>query len=108
MGVEGTRSTKNPKTRRIRELLDHEKGRVKLMWIPLWPACRSATPLTEHPSIHVDTVKAKNNLEEDINDRELYPPQDLTNWMKNNDAKNRQERWAQGEKTMRFRKETIE
>jgi hypothetical protein len=31
MAVEGTRLTKNPKTRRIRELLDQEKGRSKLM-----------------------------------------------------------------------------
>jgi hypothetical protein len=51
---------------------------------------------------------AKNALEEDFNHRELYPPQDLINWMKKTDAKNRQERWAQGENTMRFRKETIE
>jgi hypothetical protein len=51
---------------------------------------------------------AKNTLEEDINDRELYSPQDLTNWLKNTDARNRQKWWAQGEKTMRFRKETIE
>jgi hypothetical protein len=35
MAVEGTRWTKNPKTRRIRELLDQEKRRVKLMWIPI-------------------------------------------------------------------------
>jgi hypothetical protein len=51
---------------------------------------------------------AKNTLEEDINDRELYSPQDLTNWLKKTDARNRQKRWAQREKTMRFRKETIE
>jgi hypothetical protein len=53
-------------------------------------------------------VAAKNALEEDINDRELYPPQNLINWMKKIDAKNRQEMWSQGENTMRFRKETIE
>jgi ribonuclease HI len=34
LAVKGTKWTKNPKTRRIRELLDQEKGRVKLMWIP--------------------------------------------------------------------------
>jgi hypothetical protein len=34
---------------------------------------------------------AQNALEEDINDRELYPPQYLINWMKKTDAKNRQE-----------------
>jgi hypothetical protein len=49
----------------------------------------------------------KNALEEDINDRELYSPLDLINWLKKTNAKNRQERWAQGENTMRFRKEAI-
>jgi ribonuclease HI len=34
MAAEGMRWTKNPKTRRIRELLDQEKGRVELLWIP--------------------------------------------------------------------------
>jgi hypothetical protein len=29
----------------------------------------------------------KNPLEEDINDRELYPPQDLINWLKKTEAK---------------------
>jgi hypothetical protein len=51
---------------------------------------------------------AKNALEEDINDRELYPSQDLINWMKKTDLKNRQEKWAYGENTMSFRKETKE
>jgi hypothetical protein len=41
-------------------------------------------------------------LEEDINDRELYPPQDLIIWMKKTDAKNRHT----GRNTMRFKKET--
>jgi hypothetical protein len=50
---------------------------------------------------------AKNALEELINERELYPPQDPINWLKKTDAKNRQERWTQTENTMRFGKETI-
>jgi ribonuclease HI len=78
MAAEGTRRTKNPKTRR----------RVKLMWI------------TSHSGI-TGNEKAdeavKNALEEDINDQELYPPQDLIKLMKKTDAKNRQERWTQGE-----------
>jgi ribonuclease HI len=61
MAVEGTRWTKNPKARQIRELLDQEKGRVKLMWIP------------SHSGIRGDDERAdeaaKNALEEDINDR---------------------------------------
>jgi hypothetical protein len=73
MAVGGTRWTKNPNTRRIRELLDKEKGRVKLMWIP------SHLGITGNE--RADEA-AKNALEEDINDRELYPPQDLSNWMK--------------------------
>jgi ribonuclease HI len=99
MAVEGTRWTKNPKTRRIRQLLDQEKGKVKLMLIP----SHSGIMENERPD-----ETAKNALEEDINNRELYSPQDLINWMIKTDAKNRQDRWAQGENTMRFRKETIE
>jgi hypothetical protein len=34
MAVEGTRWTKNPKTRQTRELFDQEEGRVELMWMP--------------------------------------------------------------------------
>jgi ribonuclease HI len=34
MVIEGTRWTKNPNTRRIRDLLDQEKGWGRLMWIP--------------------------------------------------------------------------
>jgi hypothetical protein len=47
---------------------------------------------------------AKNALEEDINNRELYPPQDQINWMKKTEAKNRQERWALGENTYEIQK----
>jgi ribonuclease HI len=64
--VEGTRWTKNPKTRRLIELL--ETGRVKLMWI------QSQSGITRNE--RADEA-AKNVLEEDINDRELYPLQDL-------------------------------
>jgi ribonuclease HI len=83
MAVEDTRWTKNPKTRRIKALLDQEKGRVKLMWIPSHSEIMRNERADE---------AAKNALEEDINDRELYPPQDLIIWMKKTDAKNRQER----------------
>jgi ribonuclease HI len=65
MAVEGTRWTKNPKTRRIRELLDQENERVKLMWIPT----HSGITRNERPD-----EAAKNALEEVISDRELYPP----------------------------------
>jgi ribonuclease HI len=70
MSVEGTRWTKNPKTRRIKELLDQEKGRVKLMWIP------NHSGITWNERTGEAT---KNALDKDINDRELYPPQDLIN-----------------------------
>jgi ribonuclease HI len=91
MSAEGTRWTKTPKTRRIRELLDQEKGKVVLMWIP------SHSEITGSERVY---VAAKTSTTENT--------QDLINWMKKTDAKNRQERWAQGENTMRFRKETIE
>jgi hypothetical protein len=91
---------KNPKTRQIMEVLDQEKERVKLMWIP------SHSEITGNE--RTDEA-AKNALEEDINDRELFSPQDLINWMRKTDVKNRQERCALGENTiMRFRKKTID
>jgi ribonuclease HI len=99
LAVEGTRWAKNPKTKRIRELLDQEKGRVKLMWIPSHSGFTGNNERADEA--------AKNALEDD-NDRKLYPPQDLINWPKKTDAKNRQEKKAQGENTSRFRKETIE
>jgi hypothetical protein len=68
------------------------------MWIPSYSGITGNERADE----------AKNALDEDINDRELYPPQDLIQWMKKTDAKNRKERWTQGENTMRFRKETVE
>jgi prophage tail gpP-like protein len=83
MAVEGTRCTKNPNTRRIRELLDQEKGMVKLI-----PSHSGMT------GIERADEAAKSALEEDNNDRELYPPQDLINWMKKTDTKNREERLA--------------
>jgi hypothetical protein len=49
------------------------------------------------PSVGI--VSAKNALEEDIND--------LINWIKKTDTKNRQESWAQEKNTMRNREETI-
>jgi hypothetical protein len=71
---------KNPKTRRIRELLDQEKGRVKLMWI------------TNNSGITRNERTGEHALEKDINDQELYPPQDLINWLEKTDAKTREER----------------
>jgi ribonuclease HI len=55
-----------------------QKGRVKLMWIP------SHLGITGNE--RADET-AKNALAENINDRDLYPPQDLINWMKKTDAK---------------------
>jgi hypothetical protein len=65
-----------------------EKGRFKLMWIPIRSEIKG----------NKRAVKAaKNTLEEEFNDQELYPPlQDLINWLNKPDAKKRQERWAQG------------
>jgi hypothetical protein len=51
------------------------------MWIP----CKRA----DEP--------AKNALREDINARELYPLQDLINWMKKTDAKWTLDRYGQME-----------
>jgi ribonuclease HI len=60
---------------------ERKQGNVKLMWIP------SHSGITGNKNAD---EAAKNALEENINDRELYPPQDLNKWMKKTDAKNRQ------------------
>jgi hypothetical protein len=53
---------------------------------------------------------AKNALEEEINDRELYPPENLINWIKKTNQRTDKKGGhnAQGENTMKLRKETIE
>jgi hypothetical protein len=65
------------------ELFDQEKGRVKLMWIPSYSRITGNERADE---------AANNPLDKDINDRELYPPQDLIDWMRKTDAKNRRKR----------------
>jgi ribonuclease HI len=70
MTVEGTRWTKNPKPKRIKELLGQEKGKVQLMWIP------SHLGVTGNEKAD---QAAKNALEEDINNRKLCSPQALIN-----------------------------
>jgi hypothetical protein len=75
------------------------KEETNKMWIP------SHSGITEDERADEE---AKNALEKDINDQELHLLQDLINWMKKTDAKNRQESWGQGENTIRVRKETIE
>jgi hypothetical protein len=37
-------------------------------------------------------ITGNKRSDEDINDQELYPPQDLINWLKKTDAKNREKR----------------
>jgi hypothetical protein len=36
---------------------------------------------------------AKDALTEEIENQEIYPPQDLIKWMKKEEAMNRQQRW---------------
>jgi ribonuclease HI len=74
MAVEGTRWTKILKTKRIKDRLNQEKQRVKLIWIPSHSEIKGNEKADEG---------AKSVLEEDINDQELYSPQNVyqpTQW----------------------------
>jgi ribonuclease HI len=73
MAASGYNHTKNPKTRKIRQLMDTRIGIVTLCWVP------------GHAGITVNQEvdeEAKRALEESISNDENYPPEDLSGWIK--------------------------
>jgi hypothetical protein len=88
LAAPGNRWTRNPKTRIIRKLIDNLGNRISLIWVP------------SHAGIAGNEAAdqaARDALTEEIVNRETYPPQDLTKWMKKEEAMNRQQRWERGD-----------
>jgi ribonuclease HI len=65
--------TKNPKIRKIRQLMDKRKGNVTLCWLPGHAGITGNEEANE---------EAKRALEESISNDEKYPPKDLSGWIK--------------------------
>jgi ribonuclease HI len=67
----GNNHTKNPKTRKIRQLMDKRKGNVPLCWVP---------GLAEKTGNKEMDEEAKRALDESIPNDEKYPPENLSGW----------------------------
>jgi hypothetical protein len=98
MAASGNNHTKNPKTSKIRQLMDKRKGNVALCWVP------------EHAGIirkEEADEEAKWALEEPISNDEKYPPDDLSGWIKTKMAGSRQRRCEKGENAMKEKKKNM-
>jgi hypothetical protein len=98
MAASGNNHTKNPKTRKIRQLIDKRKRNVTLCWMP------GHAGITENEEAD---EKAKQALEESILKDEKYSPEDLNGWIKTEMVGSRQRRWEKGEKVMKERKKNM-
>jgi ribonuclease HI len=83
MAASGNNHSKNPKTRKIRQLMDKRKGNVILCWV------QGHAGITENKQVD---EKAKQALEDSIPNNEKYPPEDVSGWIKTKMAGSRQKR----------------
>jgi ribonuclease HI len=81
--IRGSNHTKNPKTIKLREMMDRLKKHITLLWVP----GHMGIPGNEKAD---DEAKAA--LDDDLLQNEEYPPQDLQNWIKAETSKNIKER----------------
>jgi hypothetical protein len=99
MASEGDINSKNPKTLSLRKLLDDERKKVILLWVPSHMRI---------PGNEIADEEAKAALEDDHLATAKYPPQDLFNWIKTDDKKTRKTRWEKSKNNMKNRKKVIE
>jgi ribonuclease HI len=69
MAASGNNPTKNPKTRKIKQLMDKRKRNVTLCWLP------THAGITETKEVDKEAKRAH---EESISSDEKYPPEDLS------------------------------
>jgi hypothetical protein len=95
IAIEGDIKSKNPKTLSLRKLLDEEREKITLLWVP----GRMGIPGNE-----IADEEAKATLKYDLLATEKYPSQDLINWIKTEDKKTRKARCQNSENNMKNRK----
>jgi ribonuclease HI len=73
MTASGNNHTKNPKIRKIRQLMDKRKDNVTLCWV------QEHAGITANKEADEETIRV---LENSIPSDEKYPPEDLSGWIK--------------------------
>jgi ribonuclease HI len=80
--INGNNHTKNPKTIKLREMMDLNRKQITLLWVPGHMSIPGKEQADE---------EAKAALDDDIQQNEEYPPKDLEKWLKTETTKIRKE-----------------
>jgi hypothetical protein len=88
MAAKSRTPTKNPKTQTIRKMLDQEGPRITFLHKGI-------------PDNKKADQTAKEALNEEIPTTERYPPEDLKKWLTEENFKNREQRWKNGNNEMK-------
>jgi ribonuclease HI len=81
--INGNNHTKNPKTIKLREMMDRNRKQIALLWVP----GHMGIPGNEQAD-----EEAKAAMDDDIQQNEEYPSKDLEKWLKTETTKIRKKR----------------